>query len=74
MLDILRRILTYEMTIAEWIGTALMVAIPYLGIGIVWAATHAGHLRQTSGADTVISVLATVASWPVLLVSNVCMT
>ncbi len=73
MIDIVRRVLSYQMTIAEWIGAALMVGIPYLVVGVVWAATHTGHLSQTHGADRVISFLGSTASWPVLLVSNVCM-
>jgi hypothetical protein len=73
MLAVLRRIMTYEMTIAEWIGLALILGVPYLLVGLVWALTHAAHLTGSSGVDTVVSVLATIASWPVLLVSNVCM-
>jgi hypothetical protein len=36
MLSILRRVLSFEMTIAEWIGTAVMLAAPYLVIGALW--------------------------------------
>jgi hypothetical protein len=48
------------MTIAEWIGPAVMLAVPYLVIGVFWSLTHTWHLRS-------------VVSWPVLVVSNVCM-
>jgi hypothetical protein len=36
MLSILRRVLSFEMTCAEWIGTAVMLAAPYLVIGALW--------------------------------------
>lgn len=61
MLSTLRRVLTFEMTIAEWIGTAVMLAVPYLLVGALWSVTHSGN------------VLRFIALWPVLLVSNVCM-
>jgi hypothetical protein len=31
----LRKILAFEMTIAEWIGTAILVAIPGLVVGVI---------------------------------------
>jgi hypothetical protein len=74
MLSVLRRILGYQMTIAEWIGTALMVGIPYAVIGIIWSAAHALHLNQMHGIDRLLSWLGSIAAWPVLLLSNVCMT
>ena len=33
MLSALKSVLSFEMTIAEWIGTAVMLAVPYLAIG-----------------------------------------
>jgi hypothetical protein len=60
VLSTLRRVLSFEMTIAEWIGTAVMLAVPYLVIGVFWSVTHTWHLGS-------------VVSWPVLVVSNVCM-
>ena len=32
------------MTIAEWIGTAVMLAVPYLVVGVLWSLTHPGVL------------------------------
>ena len=60
MLSTLRRILSFEMTIAEWIGTAAMLAAPYLVIGMVWSATH----NWSFGS---------IVWWPVQLVSAVCL-
>jgi apolipoprotein N-acyltransferase len=62
------------MTIAEWIGLGLLAGLPYLLIGVVWSSTHTAHLAELSGADVVVSFLGSIASWPVLLVSDVCMT
>jgi hypothetical protein len=44
MLSTLRRLLSFEMTIAEWIGTGLMLAVPYLVVGVLWALTHNARL------------------------------
>ena len=69
----LRKFLVFEMTIAEWIGTAILAAIPYLVIGVIWSATHSGHLDGLSGVDRTVSLLGSIVSWPVLLFSDVCM-
>lgn len=61
MLSMLRQILVFEMTIAEWIGTAVMLAVPYLAIGVLWSLIHSG------------SALASIVWWPVQLVTTVCL-
>jgi hypothetical protein len=73
LLSAVRKVLAFEMTIAEWIGTAIMLAVPYLLVGVVWTVLQRDHLRW-GDLDGVVSVLASVVSWPVLLVSTVCMT
>ncbi|HKV19599.1 MAG TPA: hypothetical protein VJR50_11240 [Mycobacterium sp.] len=73
MLDTLRKFFAVEMTIAEWIGTAILALIPYLVIGVIWSATHTGHLGAMSGTDRTVSFLGSIVSWPVLLFSDVCM-
>ena len=60
MLTALRRVLSFEMTVAEWIGTAAIVAVPYLLVGVVWALTHTG------------SMLGSIIWWPVHLLSAAC--
>ena len=60
MLSALKSVLSFEMTIAEWIGTAVMLAVPYLAIGVLWALTHARDVRA-------------IVWWPVMLVSTVCL-
>ena len=73
MLTAVRKILSVEMSIAEWIGTAILAGIPYLVAGVIWSATHTAHLSGLSGVDRTVSFLGSIVSWPVLLVSNVCM-
>ena len=74
MLAKLRDVLDYKMTIAELIGLAIMLGVPYLALGLGWSLTHTTHLRQLHGADLVVSFLGSIVSWPVLVFSNVCMT
>ncbi len=73
MLSTLRRVLSFEMTIAEWIGTAVMLAVPYLVIGALWSLTHPGDFAHTHGVDRAVSVLRSIVWWPVLLLSTVCL-
>jgi hypothetical protein len=72
VLDMLRKFLGVEMTIAEWIGTAILAAIPYLVIGMLWTLTHIDHLNGLGRVDQVASLVVSVISWPVLLFSDVC--
>jgi hypothetical protein len=71
MLSTLKQVMSFEMTIAEWIGTAVMLAAPYLVIGIVWTATHTAQL-DARGAARLVQILGTIACWPALLFSAVC--
>ena len=73
VLATLRKFLGFEMTVAEWIGTAILAAIPYLVIGVIWSATHTDHLVAMTGIDRTVSLLGSIVSWPVLLFSDVCM-
>ena len=72
MLATLRKVLAVKMTIAEWIGTAILAAIPYLVIGMLWTLTHIDHLNGLGRVDQVASLVVSVISWPVLLFSDVC--
>ena len=58
------------MTVAEWIGLALLLAAPYVVIGVLWSIWHVGH-----GHGDQLSALTFVRStvtWPILLVGNGC--
>ncbi|AYE94866.1 hypothetical protein C0J29_08810 [Mycobacterium paragordonae] len=74
MLTRLRNLLDYKLTVAELLGLAVMLGVPYLVVGVVWSSTHTAHLQHMQGADLVVSYLGSIVSWPVLLFSNVCMT
>lgn len=51
-------------------GTVLLV-IPYLIVGMVWAGSHSEHLGELTGTDKVFSLLGEIVAWPVLLIANV---
>ncbi|HEX5143392.1 MAG TPA: hypothetical protein VFW21_05935 [Mycobacterium sp.] len=74
MLTQLRKLLSYEFTVAELIGLAIILGTPYLVIGTIWSFTHTAHLQHMHGVDLVVSFLGSIVSWPVLLFANVCMT
>ncbi|ATL69715.1 hypothetical protein IU500_27075 [Nocardia terpenica] len=74
MLRMLDRFLGYEMKVSEFLGTLIILAIPYGLIGVVWTLTHTAHLRHLHGIDVPISFLGSIVCWPVLTFSNVCMT
>ncbi|HEX2214175.1 MAG TPA: hypothetical protein VHH12_12165 [Mycobacterium sp.] len=71
MLTNLRKVMSFEMTVAEWIGTAVMIAVPYLVVGMAWTAVHAEQL-DTRGVAQVFSIIGSVAFWPALVFSSVC--
>lgn len=74
MLSKLNRVLNYEMKVSEFVGTLIIIGIPYGLIGVAWTLTHTSHLKELHGIDLVISFLGSVVCWPVLTFSNVCMT
>ena len=74
MLSMVRRIAAYEMTIAEWIGAALMFAIPYLAVGVLWTALHYEHLTRLDGIRRLLSFVAFVGCWPLLVLTDMCTT
>ncbi|MDZ4268231.1 MAG: hypothetical protein U1D00_21505 [Mycobacterium sp.] len=73
MLSDLRRVLDYEMTVAEWIGAALLAGVPYLAVGVVWSLTHTADLAGLGAPEKAAAFLWAVVAWPVLLVADVCM-
>ena len=74
MLDALRRLLAFKVTVGELIAVALIVGTPYLIVGAIWSSTHTEHLLRMAGPDLVVSYLGSIVSWPVLLFADVCMT
>ncbi|WP_101950513.1 hypothetical protein [Mycobacterium sp. 3519A] len=74
MLDTVRRLLAFQVTIAQLIIIAVVVGVPYLIVGVVWSSTHTAHLQHMAGIDLVVSYLGSIVSWPVLLFADICMT
>lgn len=66
--------LSFQVTIGELMVVALVLGTPYLIVGVFWSTTHTEHLQQMSGLDLIVSYLGSIASWPVLLFADVCMT
>ncbi|MEU8897364.1 hypothetical protein [Nocardia sp. NPDC048505] len=74
MLKRLDRILSYEMKVSEFLGTLIILGIPYGLIGVVWSVTHTSHLKELNGIDVIVSFLGSIVCWPVLTFANVSMT
>ncbi len=74
VLDALRRMLGYRISIGELIVVALVLGTPYLIVGVIWSSAHTDHLVKMDGIDLVVSFLGAIVSWPVLLFADVCMT
>lgn len=72
MVSVLRRIMEYEMTIAEWIGIAVLVGIPHVALGIVWTVLQPQHLAGVDGFQKAAALVGGIVFWPVLLVATVC--
>jgi hypothetical protein len=72
MLTTLQKLLDVEMTIAEWLGTGFILAIPYLALGAAWTAANAERFDGLHGLQLVLTLVGAVLSWPVLLLPSVC--
>jgi hypothetical protein len=75
LLVVLRRVLSYPITIGALVEIALLSAIPYLIIGAVVASVYGEGLRQAQvdqGRDALVTLMASIVSWPVLLFSHSC--
>lgn len=71
MVSVVKKFLSFEMTIAEWIGTGLILAAPYVVIGIGWTALHLDRL-DGSGLTWLLQMIGSIAFWPALVFSAVC--
>jgi hypothetical protein len=71
MLSAVRKLLDSEMTIAEWIGTAAMLAVPYLVVGMAWTAFMGNGMAALTEGQ-IVSIVASILSWPVLLLAVAC--
>jgi hypothetical protein len=74
VLDALRRLLGYRLSVGALTVASLVLGTPYLLVGAVWSSTHTDHLTRMDGMDLAVSFLGAIVSWPVLLIADVCMT
>jgi uncharacterized membrane protein len=75
MLTIARRVLNYPVSIGALVEIALVAAIPYLIVGAVVSAAYGEGLHQGQverGNDALVTLMASIVSWPVLLFSHSC--
>jgi len=63
----LRNLLRAEMTVAEWLGAAVLLNIPYVVVGVAWSVFNADRLAGLEGPRLVGSLVVGVVCWPVLL-------
>jgi len=68
------RLMDFELSIAEWISIGLLLAGPYLIVGVVWSTTHAEPFQRMGGVELLVSVIGSIVLWPALLLANVCLT
>lgn len=71
MVTAVRKLLSFEMTIAEWIGTGLILAAPYVVVGLGWTALRLDRL-DGSGVTWFVQLVGSVAFWPALVFTAVC--
>ena len=72
MLTTLRRLMDFELSLAELIGVGVILAGPYLLIGLVWTCTHAHSVDGLRGVELLVAVMGSIALWPALLLVHVC--
>jgi hypothetical protein len=73
MLTTFSRLMDFELSIVEWIGIGLLLAGPYLIVGVVWSTTHAEPFQRMGGVELLVSVIGSIVLWPALLLANVCL-
>jgi hypothetical protein len=69
---VLRRVLEYRMTVAEWIGAAVLAGAPYLVIGVALLLVDHRVVADTDSPRRVLATLGAVLFWPVLLLAHLC--
>jgi hypothetical protein len=74
VLDGVRRLWGFQVTIGQLVVAAVVLGTPYLIVGVIWSSTHTAQLQHMAGVDLVVSYLGSIVSWPVLLFADVCMT
>ncbi len=71
VINAIRRLLNYRLTIAELIGIGMILGAPYLIIGVIWCTGHSEQLDQLQGLDLVFSYVGSILLWPILMIAHV---
>ncbi|WP_280261750.1 hypothetical protein [Nocardia wallacei] len=53
------------------IAAAVVLGLPYLGIGLYWLSSHGDHLGDLHGFDRFVSIVGEVLAWPLLMFSDI---
>lgn len=69
----LERVLDFQLTFVELVCVAVILAVPYLAIGIAWASRHSAHFEQLQGLDLTASLLGSILLWPALGLTGACL-
>lgn len=72
MLTSARRLMDYEMTLAEWFGAGLLLAAPHVVVGLLFSVFRPEYIEHADGAAKVAAFAGSVLFWPVLLFTDVC--
>lgn len=67
----IQRLLDYQLSVKQLIGIAVLLAFPYLLIGLFWALNHSEHLEPLQGLDYLFSLIGEVIAWPPLIISDI---
>ena len=71
----LRELFDRKLSIRQLVYLGVMgivvLVVPYLIVGVLWATAHTEHLDTLTGADKVFSGFGEVVAWPVLLIADI---
>ncbi|CRZ17563.1 hypothetical protein [Mycolicibacterium neworleansense] len=70
----IKSLLDFRLSIRQLLYLAIVVGLPYLVIGMVWALAHSDHIVGLTGPDKVFSLLGEIVAWPVLIIADVTLT
>jgi hypothetical protein len=73
MLARISQLLDVELSLTEVVGGGVLLAGPYLLIGLCWTITHAHALDGLRNLELAVSLLGSIALWPALLLADVCL-
>jgi hypothetical protein len=73
MLARIRRLMDVELSIAVLVGGGVLLAGPYLLIGLWWTIAHPHVLDGLRNLELAVSLLGSIALWPALVLADVCL-